>query len=77
MDSRDVYFFARRKQIVDMDCFDIITNGLDFVDEILFGLAIVDDEFDAWGARENIEDSGEEVGVCEETNGLGFVEGVF
>jgi hypothetical protein len=38
---------------------------------------VVDDEFDSGSARKNFDNDRQEIGIGEQANGLGFVEGMF
>lgn len=83
--------FGRRSTVLDevvWDCFSllldlvnvenlyVLANGVELVDEFGAFVAIVDDILDGRGIGEDVEKGAEEVGVGEETDTFGFVEGV-
>ena len=54
----------------------VLANGVELVDEFGAFVAIVDDILDGRGIGEDVEKGAQEVGVGEETDTFGFVEGV-
>lgn len=56
-----------------MDDLDAGADTAEFSEDSRGGCAVVDDEFDGGGGREDIGDCGQQLGVSEETNAVWFV----
>lgn len=64
------------EKCIDVQDLNIGPNGTELGEDRRRGAAVIDDEFDGWGRREDVGERGEQLGVSEQADAVRFVQGV-